>query len=108
MLYLLVLFVGAGILGIIISLMEEGEFPGWGRMITCVFAAALPAAIGDMVLPRHLFFIGLALGAVCTGCAISYLCGMGIKRAVIAAAIFLAIETVIWVLFYIPSALVLS
>jgi hypothetical protein len=27
------LAVGAGILGITIAVMEEGEFPGWGKMI---------------------------------------------------------------------------
>ncbi len=32
------LFVSAGILGIVIALMEEGDFPGWGTMIVCVLA----------------------------------------------------------------------
>ena len=33
---------GAGILGIIVSVMEKDGFPGWGKMILCVLAAMVP------------------------------------------------------------------
>jgi hypothetical protein len=91
---------GAGILGIIIAVMEQDEFPGWGKMILCVLAAAVPALIINLFLPPFLFFIGLAVGAVCAGFAISALCGMSVKRACIAAGIYLAIQTAISLVFF--------
>jgi hypothetical protein len=94
------ILVGAAILGIIIAVMEEGEFPGLLKMILCVLAATIPALIVNAFLPAALFIVGLAVGAVCAGCAISFLCGMGVKRATIAAGIYLAIETMISAGFY--------
>jgi hypothetical protein len=93
------LIIGAAILGIIIAVME-GEFPGWVKMIICVLVAVVPAAIINMLLPPGLFFIGLAVGTVCAGFAISAVTGMGVKRACIAAGIYLAIQAGISVGFY--------
>lgn len=76
---LLELIIGAGILGIIIAVMEEGEFPGWSPIIVCLLAASIPAAIVNAVLPPNSFFVGLAVGAVCAGFAISAMCGMSVK-----------------------------
>jgi hypothetical protein len=87
--------IGAGVLGLIIAVMEEGDFPGWGSMILCVLAATIPAAIINLLLPPMLFIVGLAVGAVCAGFAISALCGMSVKRSCIAAGIYLAILTVV-------------
>lgn len=97
------LVLGAGILGIIIAVMEQGEFPGWGKMILCVLVAVIPAAIVNALLPPELFIIGLAVGAVCAGCAISATCGMGLKRASTAAGIYLAIQATISMGFYFLS-----
>jgi hypothetical protein len=94
------LILGAAILGIIIAVMEKGEFPGWGKMILCVLAAVVPAAIINLLLPPALFIVGLAVGALCAGFAISALCGMGVKRATIAAGIYLAIQAAISLGFY--------
>lgn len=94
------LILSAAILGIIIAAMEGGEFPGWGKMIVCVLAATIPAAIINEFLPEELFLIGLAVGAVCAGFAIAATCGMGVKRACIAAAVFMACNTVIGLVFY--------
>ena len=88
------LVLGAAILGIIIAAME-GEFPGWGKMLICVLAAVIPAAIINLLLPPGLFIIGLAVGTVCAGFAISAITGMGVKRACIAAGIYLAIQVAI-------------
>jgi hypothetical protein len=93
------LIIGAGILGIIISVMEDGEFPGWWPMIVCVLAASIPAMIVNAVLPPSLFFVGLAVGAICAGFAISAMCGMSVKRATIAVSIYLAIQIGISLLF---------
>lgn len=89
------LIIGAGILGIIIAVMEEGEFPGWGKMIICVLAAVIPAIALNAALPPELFFIGLAVGAVCAAGAIMVTCGMSAKRAAIASGIYLGIQIVL-------------
>lgn len=86
------LFVGAAILGVIIAVMEEGEFPGWGVMIVCVLAASIPAALVNALLPSSLFIVGIIVGAICAGFAIAALCGMSVKRASIAAAVYLVIQ----------------
>ena len=94
------LAVGAGILGIIIAVMEEGEFPGWGKMIVCVLAAVVPAGIINLFLPPGLFIVGLVVGALCAALAISALCGMSLQRAGIAAGIYLAIQSAIDLMFF--------
>ena len=94
------ILMGAAILGIIIAVMEQGEFPGWGNMALCVLAAGVPAMIVNFLLPPFLFFVGLAVGALCAGVAISYLCGMSFRRASMAAGIYLGIQTAISFVFY--------
>jgi hypothetical protein len=89
------IIIGAAILGIIIAAMEGGEFPGWGIMILCVLAAGIPAAIVNAILPEELFIIGLAVGAICAGFAIAATCGMGVKRACIAAGIYMLCQCAI-------------
>jgi hypothetical protein len=74
------IIIGAAILGIIIAAMDGGEFPGWGKMIACVLAAGIPAAILHVVLPPELFIVGDAVGAICAGFAIMLACGMDMKR----------------------------
>ena len=82
------LLIGAAILGLIIAGMEQVNCPGWGKMIVCVLAASIPAAIVNMLLPHQLVIIGLAVGAF-PGCAISAFCGMSLRRSSIAAGIYL-------------------
>jgi hypothetical protein len=89
------IILGAAILGVIIAVMEGGDFPGWGKMFLCVLAAVIPAAIINALLPSWLFFIGLIVGAACAGVAISAACGMSVKRASIAAGIYLLIQFLI-------------
>lgn len=89
------LLVGAGILGIIIMVMEEGDFPGWFPMILSVLAATVPAVLINAALPPELFLVGLFVGAGCAALAISALCGMTVKRAAIAASIYLGIQIVL-------------
>ena len=86
------IILGAAILGIIIAVMEQGEFPGWGQMVLCVLAAGIPSAVVNSFLPDNLFFIGLIVGAICAGLAISATTGMSVKRATIAASIYLGIS----------------
>jgi hypothetical protein len=87
--------IGAAILGSIIAAMEQGDFPGWGKMLIYVLAAVVPAAIINWLLPPGMFIVGLAVGALCAGVAISALCGMSLQRAGIAAGIYLAVQTAI-------------
>ncbi len=93
------IILGAAILGIIIAVMEQGEFPGWGKMVVCVLAAGIPNFILNQVLPAELFFVGILVGAVCAMFAIMATCGMGPKRAGIAAGIYFAIQLVIGLAF---------
>ena len=86
------LFLSAAILGAIIMVMEEGEFPGWGTMVICVLAAVIPSAIITVLVSENLFFVGPIVGAACSGLAISATCGMSVKRACIAAGTFLACQ----------------
>jgi hypothetical protein len=88
---MLSLIVGAALLGIIIAVMEEGEFPGWFRVIACALATLLPKGIVNAFLPNALSFVGAIVGAVIGGFAISALCGMSVQRASIAAGIWLVL-----------------
>ena len=84
------IIIGAAILGIIIAAMEGGEFPGWGKMVVCVLAAGIPQFILNTVLP-DLWFVWVLVGAGCAMVAIMATCGMGPKRAGIAAGIYFQI-----------------
>jgi hypothetical protein len=86
---------GAAILGIIIAVMEQERFPGWGNMVGCVLVPSITAFFINLFLPPFLFFIGSAVGALCAIVAISYLCQMSVIRASIAAGIYWAIQTAI-------------
>lgn len=90
------LLLGAAVMGVIIAMMEEGEFPGWLNMILCVLAASLPAwIINNYILYTPFGILGLVVGAVTGGAAISALCGMSLQRASIAASIYLGIILVV-------------
>ncbi len=98
--YIYILFISAAVLGIIIALMEQEEFPGWGNMAICVLAADIPAGIIGALLPDELSFIGMLVGALCAAPVVSWLCGMTVKRAFIAMTIFSVIMTTVWLGFY--------
>lgn len=89
------IIIGAAILGIIIAVMEGDEFPGWLNMVLCVLAAGIPTAIINTFLPPELAIIGLLVGAVCAMLAIMATCGMGPKRAALAAGIYFAVQIAI-------------
>ena len=72
------LLVGAAILGIIIAVMEDGEFPGWGTLIICVLAASLPSYAINQFVPPSLFFLGPLVGAVTGGFAIQIVLALGL------------------------------
>lgn len=87
-----VIVVGAAALGIIIAVMEEGEFPGWGRMCVCVVVTSVVSAVAGALIPVGNFVLGPVVGAVVGGGVISATCGMSVGRASIAAGIYLAIQ----------------
>ena len=89
------LILAAAILGIIIAVMERDEFPCWGNMVICVLAAGIPQSLVNLALPKELFFIGVLAGAVGAMVAIMATCGMGPKRAAIAAGIYFGIDLAI-------------
>ena len=89
------LLFNAALLGGIIAVMEQGEFPGLLPMIGCVLVATVPAILINRMLPPAMFIVGLAVGATCAGFAISALCGMSVKRAIIAASIYLVAQILV-------------
>jgi hypothetical protein len=92
------LVLGAVLLGVIIAVVEEDEFPGVGRMMLCVLAAVVPAALLRYVLPGGLSFLGTLFGAACAAVAIALLCRMTLRRAAIAAATYsVRVTAVSWV-----------
>jgi hypothetical protein len=87
------LLLSSAVLGLVIVVMEgDGEFPGWGNMIICVLAAAIPMGVINAFLPPAGFALGAVAGALIGGLAISWRCGMSVQRASIAAGIYLAFE----------------
>ncbi|QDU98275.1 hypothetical protein [Lignipirellula cremea] len=84
------IIISAAILGAIVMTIEDGDFPGWIPLTLCCLAASLPAVLINYYLPPGWFILGLAVGAVTGGCALSALLGMSVKRACMAAAIYLA------------------
>jgi hypothetical protein len=92
------ILLGAAVLGVIITVMEEGDFPGWFPMIMCVLAASVPAGIVNALTPPALFFLGPAVGTACVTVAISYFCQMTVRRAFIAASIYFAFQVALGIL----------
>ena len=97
---MLSIFIGAAVLGVIITVMEDGDFPGWFAMVMCILAASIPAGILNAVLPPQLFFIGSFVGALCATVAISYFCQMTVWRAFIASQIYFAFQLGLGLLLY--------
>lgn len=89
---LVVLAVSAAGLGIIIAVMEEDDFPGWGRMVLCVVVTSVATGLGGWLAPVGSFFVGPLVGAVVGGLVISATCGMSFRRACIAAGIYLGLQ----------------
>lgn len=92
---MLMLILGAAILGIIISVMESRDFPGWGPMILCVIAAVAPAAIINSTLHKDYHLVGTAVGAVCAAFAIAASCDMSLKRSFTAAFLYFCAQSVL-------------
>ena len=84
------LILDAAVPGGIIAVMEQDEFPGWGGTFVCALVISLAMWGVSTVLPGLLALLGIVAGAVIGGFIISWLCGMSVKRASIAASIFLA------------------
>ncbi len=89
---LIVLAVSAAGLGIIIAVMEEDEFPGWGRMLLCVLATSAVSWVAGAFAPAGGLFVGPLAGAAVGGLVISSTCGMSFRRAFIAAGIYLLLQ----------------
>ncbi len=92
------LLLDATVLGVIIAAMEEGDFPDWWRVIVCAFGTAF-ATIGIAMALAPIAgtlgaWVSLFFGALVGGLLISALCSMSVKRASIAAGIFLAYKVV--------------
>lgn len=86
------LFLGAAILGVIITVMEDGEFPGWWPLLGCVLIASVPSfAVVISGAVEYALPAALA-GAILCCFAIMFLCQMTLKRAAIAAGIYFGVQ----------------
>ena len=99
---MLMLVVDAAVLGLIIMVMEQDDFPGWIRAVVCALATSLVTSFATAGLLAALepslssgmaavvsLLLGALAGAGIGAVAISALCGMTIQRAALAAGIFL-------------------
>ncbi len=96
---MLILLLDAAVLGIIIVGMEEDEFPDWWRLILCALGTSLSTVgIQYALIPiagELGAWVSLFFGALVGGLFISGLCSMSVKRASIAAGIFLGYRVVL-------------
>lgn len=97
--FMLGLLLDAALIGIIIAVMERGEFPGWGIAIGCAFAIGITSNVVSMLLPGVLSLLGVVAGAVVGAFVISWLCEMTFRRSVQAAGIYLAVSFVFSLIF---------
>ncbi len=98
---MLMLFFDAAIIGFIIAVMEQDEFPGWWPMIGSALFISLAGFAAESALPG---IPGIIAGCVVAGLAggviISWACGMSFQRAAIAAGVFLTIKFLLGLVFY--------
>lgn len=88
--FVLNILIGAAILGGVIAVLQESEFPGWTEMVICVLAALVPSFLLGFVLPGSLALLAPIAGAICAAVAISATCGMTVGRSALAAGLWLA------------------
>lgn len=101
---LLWIVVDAAVLGLIIAAMEEGDFPDWWRVIVCALGTAV-ATVGIQVALVPIAgtlgaWVSLFFGALVGGLLISALCSMSVKRASIAAGIYLGFKVVVSLIYW--------
>ena len=88
------LLISAVVMMVVIAAFED-DHPDWMTAIACVVATSGPTAILNYFLPSGLFFVGPIVGAIVGGVVISALFGMGLKRASMAAGIYLLCSSVL-------------
>jgi hypothetical protein len=102
------LLIDAALIGIIIAVMEGGDFPGWLPALGCAVVISLGTYVIQLGLVEVIgsagAWLGIVLGALLGGVVISALCGMSVKRAAIAASIFLGVKIVIGLAFVAMAA----
>jgi hypothetical protein len=90
---LLMLLVDAAIIGLIIAVMEQEEFPGWGPMLGAALLIAVAGSAAEHALPGIPGILASCVAAGLVGAVvISWLCGMSFRRAAIATSIYLTIK----------------
>lgn len=82
------ILLAALVLGVMIALTNDGEFPPWGILIICLAAAIFPTAVLNFVMPESLFFVAPIVGAICCAITISLTLSMSIGRAAFSAGMY--------------------
>lgn len=92
------LLLGAVVLGVIVSVME-GDFPEFLPLLGCVIVVSAASFVTSLLIGETenvlLAFAPLVVAAGAGGVAISGLLGMTVKRASIAAGIYLFVNLLI-------------
>ena len=85
---IVVLLTDTAVLMVIVRVMEEDDFDWW-RVGGCALLMSIVMGVVGSVLPGAWALLGYVAAAAVGALAISAVCGMAVKRAAIAAGIFL-------------------
>ena len=89
---MLTVFLAGLLLGFLIAVTNEGDFPSWEVIVICLASAIFPCAVLNFTLPASLFFVGPIVGAICCAVAIKLTLGMSLVKAAFSAFMFFAAE----------------
>ena len=80
------------LLGILIALVNEGDFPEISLLILCLASAIFPTAVLNFFMPANLFFVGPVAGALCCALAIKLFLSVPLGKSVFAAVMYFVIQ----------------
>ncbi len=89
------ILVDAAILGLIIAVMERGEWPGWAPGAIVVLMVWATNLVLSFALPEEAWLVGVLASAVVAVGAIAWQFEMSLKRSAIAAGIYLGVK-ILW------------
>jgi len=90
------LLVDAALIGVIIAIMEQESFPGWGPMLgTALLISLVSSGAGHSLEGVSGQIVSFAVAGLVGAFVIAWICGMSLGRAAIATGIFLAIRLAI-------------
>lgn len=90
------LLIDAALIGVIIALLEQEDFPGWGPMLGTALLIGLASGAANHWIDGILGVIaGFAVAGLVGAVLIAWICGMSFGRAALATAIYLGLRLAI-------------